>query len=438
MDLFEKNIDKNNFMPLAERLRPSTLKEIIGQKHLIGKNAWLRNVLEKEKIISLILWGPPGSGKTTIARVMANHIKGDFILFSAVLNKSADIKDAAKKAKDNLLYYKKKTILFIDEIHRLNKAQQDVLLPYVEDGTFILIGATTENPSFSLIAPLLSRCKVLKLEPLKEEELKELINRAMHDKKNGIGKYNIEIQDEAESVLIQYADGDARKLLNILEASIFFIHEKESDDENVVLTRDILEKVLTDKTLLYDRSGEEHYNIISAFIKSIRGSDPDAAMYWLVRMLESGEDPLFILRRLLILASEDIGNADPHALQVATAADYAFQRVGLPEGAIIITQAVLYLASAPKSNAVIKTLGKVKEDVKKYGSLPVPIHLRNAPTKLMAELGYGKQYLYPHNYDGHNVKQNYLPEELIGKTYYEPSDEGIEKKIKERLKKLKE
>ncbi len=416
--------------PLAERMRPRTLDEYIGQEHLLGTGKLLRRMIENDQLASLLFWGPPGSGKTTLARVIANATSAHFIFFSAILSGIKEIRDIVREAQDELAYRGRKTILFVDEIHRFNKSQQDAFLPYVEKGVFTIIGATTENPSFEVIAPLLSRCKVLILNPLNEVELVHILRQALGDRERGLGELDLEITDEALAAIAEYAGGDARRALNTLENSARLYSGRTIDLAAV-------QEAIQQKPLLYDKGGEEHYNVISAFIKSMRGSDPDAALYWLARMIESGEDPLFILRRMVILASEDIGNADPRALQIAVSALQAFQFVGMPEGRIIMAQAVTYLATAPKSNASYAGINAALAEVRRSGSLPVPLHIRNAPTKLMKEAGYGKGYLYAHDYVEGVVAQDYLPEKLKGTTYYDPKGNGYEKSIKERMNWIK-
>ncbi|MBI3541009.1 MAG: replication-associated recombination protein A [Deltaproteobacteria bacterium] len=396
--------------PLADRMRPDTLDEVIGQQEIIGPGKSLRKQIEADRVPSLILWGPPGSGKTTLARVIAHHTKASFHSLSAVLSGVKELKEIIDIAKREQRLNGKKTILFMDEIHRWNKSQQDSLLPHMEDGTITLMGATTENPSFAVISPLLSRAKVYVLESLTEKDLEAVIQRALQDKEKGLGKMELSLAEDALRFMIETSDGDARRALNTVEIASG-LSEKNIDIKTV-------EEALQKKSLLYDKSGEEHYNLISAFIKSMRGSDADAAVYYLARMLEAGEEPLFLARRMVIFASEDVGNADPQALQVAIGAMQSFQFVGMPEGWIPLAQAATYLATAPKSNASYVAYLKAKEDVQKEGALPTPKHIRNAPTKLMKELGYGKGYKYPHDYEGGKVQQDYLPEKLRGRKYY--------------------
>ena len=415
--------------PLADRMRPRTIDEIVGQSHLLGPGQALRKQIESDRLPSLILWGPPGSGKTTLARAMASHTRARFYSLSAVLSGIKELKEIADVAKKENRFSGAKSILFIDEIHRWNKNQQDALLPHIEEGTITLIGATTENPSFEVIGPLLSRTKICVLKPLSVEELSVVVERALQDKERGLGSSNLRIEKPALDFISQTSEGDARRALNTLEIAASL--------EPATLTLDCIEQALQKKSLLYDKNGEEHYNLISAFIKSMRGSDPDAALYWLARMLEAGEDPLFIARRMIIFASEDIGNADPRALSVAVSAMQAFDCVGLAEGWIPLAHAATYLATAPKSNASYLAYKEAKEDVQKEGALPVPLHLRNAPTPLMKELGYGKNYQYPHNFEGHYIAEHYLPEKLKDKRYYRPSDQGEEKEIRERMRKLR-
>ncbi|NOG43525.1 MAG: replication-associated recombination protein A [Planctomycetes bacterium] len=411
-------------------MRPRKLEEFVGQEHLVGPDKILRRLVDNKELISLIFWGPPGVGKTTLASIVAQATDAHFVAFSAVLSGVKDIREVIEDAGNQLKYSGKKTILFVDEIHRFNKAQQDAFLHHVEDGTITLIGATTENPSFEVNAPLLSRCKVLVLEQLTEDHISAIMTNAVRDKERGLGYMNAEIHNDAFAFIANLSQGDARVALNTLEASVMLA--KPSQDGKRMITLEIAQEAMQRKALLYDKGGEEHYNVISAFIKSLRGSDPDAALYWLARMLDAGEDPLFIARRMIIFASEDIGNADPVALQLAVATKDAFHFVGLPEGWIPLAQCVTYLACAPKSNASYMAYFEAMKDVKEKGALSVPFHIRNAPTKLMKDLGYGMGYKYPHSFGGY-VEQVYLPDELQGREYYKPTDNGFDKVIKERL-----
>lgn len=432
MELFSGNINKTGkiYPPLADRMRPKTLNEFVGQEHIVGEGKILRKMIEEDSLISLIFWGPPGSGKTTLARIIAHLTKSQFTQFSAVTSGVADIKRVVKEAEVRLRAYQRKTILFIDEIHRFNKAQQDALLPYVEEGTIILIGATTENPSFEVIGPLLSRARVFLLKRLTFEEIKKILERALQDKEQGLGNYKISIPSKTLRFIIEGSNGDARVALNALEIAVKTTKPDTQGIRHINLK--IAEESLQRKVLLYDKKGEEHYDVVSAFIKSMRGSDPDAALYWLARMVEAGEDPRFIARRMVIFASEDIGNADPQALSVAVASAQAVEFVGMPEAQINLAQAATYLATAPKSNASYQGLLAAKEDVRKTLNLPVPLHLRNAPTTLMKKLGYGRDYKYPHNFPGAIVKEDYLPEKLKHKKYYYPTERGFEKEIQKR------
>jgi putative ATPase len=427
VDLFESAAERDAPArePLAERMRPHTLDEVLGQSHLTGPGHFLRTV-EEDRIPSLILWGPPGTGKTTLARVIAQATGASFTALSAVLAGVKDIREAVAQAEVRWKDRRQRSLLFIDEIHRFNKAQQDALLPHVERGTLTLIGATTENPSFEVNAALLSRCRVVTLRALEESDLLALLRRALADPR---GLPGTEATDEALAFIAQSASGDARRALTALEVA--------AQLGKGHVERGSAEEALQHKTLLYDKGGEEHYNVVSAFIKSMRGSDPDAALYWMTRMLEAGEDPLFILRRAVIFASEDVGNADPQALQVAVAALHAFEMLGLPEGALPMTQAVTYLAMAPKSNTVIAAYGAARQAVMDAGPLPVPLHLRNAPTQLMKTLGYGGGYKYPHNFEGHYVPEDYLPDALRGQRFYAPSHNGFEQELSDRLQTIR-
>ena len=415
--------------PLAERMRPRTLAEFVGQEHLLGPGKFLRGMAGAGKLRSLILWGPPGSGKTTLAQILANSAGAACVHFSAVTSGVKDLKKIIQEA-EQLERLGKPTVLFVDEIHHFNKAQQDNFLPHVERGTLILIGATTENPSFEVISPLLSRCQVLVLKTLSTENMAVIINRALSDQERGLGKPALSLAADGREFLLQQAQGDCRVALNALESAATLAQSSQEKIISIVHLQEALQK----KPLRYDKTGEEHYNVISAFIKSMRGSDADAALYWMMRMIEAGEDPLFIARRMVIFAAEDIGNADPRALQVAIAAKDAVHFVGLPEGRIPLAQAVTYLATAPKSNASYQAMLAAAKDVDEHGALAVPLHLRNAPTGLMKNLGYGKDYKYAHNYEDNVVDQDHLPQDLSGRRYYTPSESGYEKQIKERLK----
>ena len=423
-------MNKNEFpqIPLAERVRPKTLDEFQGQESLLGKGKPIRLMIENDSLSSFILWGPPGTGKTTIARIIAEHTKSEFHQINAVSSGVKDIRSVIDIASQNKLM-NRKTILFIDEIHRFNKAQQDALLNSVESGLIILIGATTENPSFEVIPALRSRARVYILEELSKDNLTGILNSAIK-KDEFLASLNfIEIDI---NFLLYLSGGDARSMLSIFEAAVLQqIHSGE-----IKIDKEVLENVVQKKNILYDKSGEEHYNVISAFIKSIRGSDPDAALYWMARMLEGGEDPIFIARRMVILASEDVGNASPNGLVLAEAAFGAVAKVGMPEARIILAQCATYLASSPKSNASYMGMEKAFADVKNQPLYNVPVHLRNAPTKLMKDIGYGKEYKYPHDYENHFVAENYLPEELKNAQYYFPTENGQEKSLKERLKLL--
>jgi putative ATPase len=417
--------------PLAERMRPKTLEEFVGQDHLLSPGKILRQAIESDQLPSMILWGPPGSGKTTLARVIASTTGAQFIAFSAVLSGVKEIREVIGEAGDEWTRRKRRTLLFVDEIHRFNKAQQDAFLPHVENGTIILIGATTENPSFEVISPLLSRTKVFTLHPLSEEEIELILRRALADKERGLGKYPTEIAPEVLGGICQMVNGDARMGLNTLEMIVL---TTAPDPKGVRrIRKENLEEVLQRKTFLYDKSGEEHYNLISALHKSLRGSDPDAALYWLGRMFEAGEDPLYIARRMIRFASEDVGMADPQSLPITVSAMQAFHFVGLPEGTLALAQAAVYLATAPKSNALYVAYQEVERDVREAPNMPVPLHIRNAPTSLMKDLGYGKEYKYPHDYRDHFVAEEYLPENLRGRTYYRPADLGFEREIRKRL-----
>ena len=438
MDLFDYNEQKSleTSRPLADRMRPRTLAEFVGQAHAVGKGTLIRNAIENDRIFSMIFWGPPGCGKTTLARIMARETRSHFVAFSAVLSGVKQIRAVIDEARHQRKFFQKRTLLFVDEIHRFNKAQQDAFLHHVESGLITLIGATTENPSFEVIPALMSRCRVVTLNRLGQEDLVLILRRALKDREHGLGDIRISLEPEALLHLADIADGDARTALNGLEAVAAMVRaEKDpaAEEKPPAVTLAMVERALERKALRYDKSGESHYNLISALHKSLRGSDPDAAIYWLTRMLGGGEDPFYILRRMVRFASEDVGNADPHALTVALNAMEAYRFLGYPEGELAIVQAAVYLATAPKSNSVYAAHEKVKRTVDQTGALAVPLHIRNAPTKLMKDLGYGKSYRYAHNHKGAYVPQKYMPPQLEGRLFYFPTDRGYEKTIKRRL-----
>lgn len=428
MDLFDDTQGKprTESPPLADRMRPRTLEEFVGQGHLLSPGKLLRELANAGELRSLILWGPPGSGKTTLAQLLARTAGAVCVHFSSVTSGVKDLKKIFQEAQD-LQRLGKRTVLFVDEIHHLNKSQQDNFLPHVERGTLILIGATTENPSFEVISPLLSRCQVLVLHSLSDENIARIIDGALSDAQRGLAAMGLSIDAEAREFLIRQSHGDARAALNALEIAAALARR------NKIVTLQNAQEALQRKALRYDKAGEEHFNVVSAFIKSLRGGDPDAALYWMMRMLEAGEDPLFIARRMVIFAAEDVGNADPRALQLAVAMKDAVHFVGLPEGRIPLAQAATYLATAPKSNASYKAMLAAAKDVEEKGALPVPLHLRNAPTELMDKLGYGKGYKYAHDFPDHVVEQEHLPKELERNKYYFPSDSGEEEQIKQRM-----
>lgn len=419
-------ITNRSIKPLADRIRPDTLSSFFGQEHLVGKNKPIRKMIEADSVYSFILWGPPGTGKTTLAQIIANQTKADFYRLNAVSSGVKDVRKIIEIGKNNL-EYNRKTILFIDEIHRFNKSQQDALLSSVESGEIILIGATTENPSFEVIPALRSRVRIYTLNELTETDLINILYLAL-TRDEILSKIDIDIEDE--KFLLFLSGGDARTMLNLLEAAV---DQSPKENEKLLVTKKMLENIIQRKTAFYDKSGEEHYNIISAFIKSVRGSDPDAALYWMARMLDGGEDPLFIARRLIILASEDIGNASPNGLVLAEAAFGAVEKIGMPEARIILSQCVTYLCGAPKSNAAYMGIKNAEEFISKSKNYPVPLHLRNAPTKLMKNLGYSKDYKYPHSFDGNFVQENYFPDEMKQQQFYFPSPNGQEKNILDRL-----
>ncbi len=421
-------------MPLAARMRPRNFAEFVGQEHLIAENRVLRKCIESDQLPSMLLWGPAGSGKTSLAYIIASVTRSHFSPLSAVSAGVADLRRVIDEAKKRLRLSGQRTILFIDEIHRFNKAQQDAVLPFVENGTITLIGATTENPSFEVISPLLSRCRTFRLNLLSDEETRLIVERAIKDGERGLGELKISISEEALQHLVTISDGDARVALNALEMVAFATLPDNMGQRLINLPA--IEEALQHRALLYDKSGDQHYDLISALHKSLRGSDPDAALYWLGRMLEAGEDPLYIARRLVRFASEDVGMADPQALMIAVAAQQAVHFVGLPEGNLALAEAVVYLAAAPKSNSLYQAYSKVQEDIQHGRNEPVPLHLRNPVTGLMRQMGYGKGYKYAHDHPGHFVKQQNLPPSLQGKRYYIPGDQGYEKEIAAKLKKL--
>ena len=427
MDLFEymRNTNMEKESPLAARLRPKTLEEVVGQQHIIGKDKLLYRAIKADKLSSIILYGPPGTGKTTLAKVIANTTSAEFTQINATV--------AGKKDMEGV--YGRKTILFIDEIHRFNKGQQDYLLPFVEDGTLILIGATTENPYFEVNGALISRSIVFELKPLSREDIKTLLKRAVYDKDRGMGAYEAEIEEDALDFLAELSGGDARHALNAVELGI--MTTQRGSDGKIHITVEVAQECIQKRVMRYDKTGDNHYDTISAFIKSMRGSDPDAAVYYLARMLYAGESVTFIARRIMISAAEDVGNADPNALQVAVSASLAAERIGMPEAQIILAQAVAYVASAPKSNAAVEAIGKAAKAVEETGNLPIPVHLQDAHYKGASKLGHGTGYLYAHDYPNHYVKQQYLPYELSGREFYRPSGNGYEVKIKEHMARIK-
>jgi putative ATPase len=437
MDLFDQQakteIDPQR--PLAERLRPRHLDDLFGQETMTSPDSPVRHAIENDRLFSMILWGPPGCGKTTLARIVANETQSHFIHFSAVLSGVKQIREVIDEAKKQRCFQRKRTVLFVDEIHRFNKAQQDAFLHHVESGLITLIGATTENPSFEVISALLSRCQVIVLDALDRDSLGKVIDRALADRQNGLGKLELTVTEDARSHLIQSASGDARSVLNNLEMAATLAATEPSslagNRRHITLSQ--VERSIQKKALLYDKSGDEHFDIISAFHKSMRGSDPDAALYWLARMLEAGEDAMYVARRMVRFASEDVGNADPFALRVALGAMESFRFLGHPEGDLALAQAAVYLATAPKSNSIYTAWQSAKRAVRQKGALPVPLHIRNAPTQLMKDLAYGKDYRYAHDYKNGFAAQEYLPEAVTGDIYYFPTERGYEKMIAGRL-----
>ena len=438
MDLFSymRENKMKQESPLAARMRPKKLEEVVGQQHIIGEDKLLYRAIKADKLQSVIFYGPPGTGKTTLAKVIANTTSSEFVQINATVSGKKDMEEVVEKAKDTLGMYGKKTILFVDEIHRFNKAQQDFLLPFVEDGTVILIGATTENPYFEVNGALISRSAIFELKPLEKDDIKKLIHRAVYDVEAGMGSYAAQIDDDAADFLADMSGGDARHALNAVELGI--MTTPRGEDGKIHITMEVAGECIQKKLLRYDKGGNNHYDTISAFIKSMRGSDPDAAVYYLAKMLSAGESVTFIARRIMICASEDVGNADPNALQVAVSASLAVERVGMPEAQIILAQAVSYVACAPKSNAAVNAISEAMSCVERTGDLPVPPHLMDAHYKGAAKLGHGLDYKYSHNYPNHYVDQQYLPYELTGTKFYVPSDQGYEKKIDEHMKHIRE
>ena len=437
MDLFEymKSATLEKESPLAARLRPTTLEEVVGQSHIIGKDKLLYRAIKADKISSIIFYGPPGTGKTTLAKVIANTTSAEFTQINATIAGKKDMEEVVNKAKDTLAMYGKRTILFIDEIHRFNKGQQDYLLPFVEDGTIILIGATTENPYFEVNGALISRSIIFELKPIEKEDIKTLLKRAVYDTEKGMGSFDAVIEEDALEFLADLSGGDARHALNAIELGV--MTTDRSEDGKIHITVEVVQECIQKRRVLYDKNGDNHYDTVSAFIKSMRGSDPDAAVYYLAKMLYAGEQVTFIARRIMICAAEDVGNADPNALVVAVSASQAVERIGMPEAQIILSQAATYVACAPKSNAACNAIFAANEEVRRSGNLPIPTHLQDAHYKGAAKLGHGTGYKYAHDYPNHYVEQQYLPYELKGKTFYEPSWNGYEAKIREHMKRIK-
>ena len=439
MDLFDymRASTQEQESPLASRMRPTTLDEVVGQKHIIGKDKLLYRAIRADQLGSIIFYGPPGTGKTTLAKVIANTTSASFRQINATVAGKKDMEDVVKEAKDALGMYGKKTILFVDEIHRFNKSQQDYLLPYVEDGTLILIGATTENPYFEVNGALLSRSRIFELKALEKDDVKELVLRAVRDEKKGMGSYHAVIDDEAADFLADVSGGDARAALNAVELGVLTT-ERDPADGLIHITLDVAQECIQKRAVRYDKDGDNHYDTISAFIKSMRGSDPDAAVYYLARMLYAGEDIKFIARRIMICAAEDVGNADPQALTVAVSAAQAVERIGMPEAQIILSQAVLYVATAPKSNSACNAVFEAMDAVKNQRSMPVPVHLQDSHYGGSAKLGHGIGYRYAHDYPNHYVKQQYLPDGMEGRCFYHPSENGYESKIAKHMRFLRE
>ena len=434
MDLFDANRQRQlqSRAPLSTRMRPRSLDELVGQQHVLGPNTLLRKAIEADRLSSIILWGPPGAGKTTLARIIATTTRASFVAVSAVTSGVADLRRAIADAQDRLGMRGERTVLFIDEIHRFNKAQQDAILPHVEDGTVILIGATTENPSFEVNAPLLSRSRVITLRALSDEDIGIIVRRALADTERGLGAQGLTIADDALGLLANMANGDARFALNTLELAAVGV----GDDR--IVTESLVQEAAQRRAATYDKSGDDHFDTISALHKTLRGSDADAALYWLARMLERGDDPLYVARRLVRFASEDVGLADPQALELAMAAQQAVHFIGMPEGALALAELTVYLALAPKSNAIYTAYGEAKRDVEQTRNDPVPLHLRNAPTRLMKESGFGKGYKYAHDFEEGIVGQQNLPENLEGRTYYHPVDRGFERTLGQRMQRIRE
>lgn len=439
MDLFDymRSNTQEKEAPLASRLRPTTLDEVVGQKHIIGKDKLLYRAIQADKLGSIIFYGPPGTGKTTLAKVIACTTSANFRQINATVAGKKDMEEVVNEAKDALGMYGRKTILFVDEIHRFNKGQQDYLLPFVEDGTLILIGATTENPFFEVNGALISRSRIFELKALEKEDIRELIRRAVYDTEKGMGSYNAVIDEDAMDFLADAANGDARAALNAVELGILTTDRNPADGK-IHITMEAAQECIQKRAVRYDKNGDNHYDTVSAFIKSMRGSDPDAAVYYLARMLYAGEDIKFIARRIMICASEDVGNADPQALTVAVSASQAVERIGMPEAQIILAQAVTYVATAPKSNAAVCAIGEAMEAVRSQKTMPVPVHLQDAHYKGSAKLGHGEGYRYAHDYPNHYVRQQYLPDGMEGQTFYRPSSNGYERKIREHMQFLRE